>query len=89
MAILEEIPLGRFKDEIGLRLRQAMLLNGILYNSESWHSVTEKVFRMLEVVDKHLLWSLVKGNSKTPLEFLYLEAGNIPIMYVIYCRRLL
>ena len=41
LAILEYIPLGRYKMEIWLLLRKAMLLNGILFNSESWHSVTE------------------------------------------------
>ena len=41
-AILEEIPLGRYKHEIGLKLRQAMFLNGILYNSEAWHSISEE-----------------------------------------------
>ena len=35
LAILEEIPLGKYKMEIGLHLRQAMLLNGILYNCEA------------------------------------------------------
>jgi hypothetical protein len=55
IAILEEIPLGKYKHEIGLKLRQAMLLNGILYNSEAWHSVTETEIRMLETVDEHLL----------------------------------
>ena len=68
LAILEEIPLGRYKHEIGLRLRQAMLLNGILYNSESWHAVTETELRMLDMVDKHLLRPLVEGYSKTPLK---------------------
>ena len=32
-AILNEIPLGCHKLEIGLQLRQAMLINGMLYNS--------------------------------------------------------
>ena len=41
LAILDEIPLGRFKMEIGLKLRQAMFLNGILYNSEAWHALTD------------------------------------------------
>ena len=53
-AILEEIPLGRYKHEIGLKLRQAMLLTGILYNSEVWHSVTETEIIILEMVDEHL-----------------------------------
>ena len=70
--------------EIGLKLRQAMLLNGILYNSEA-----ETEIKILETVDEHLLRSLVKGHSKTPIEFLYLEAGAIPIRYIISSRRLI
>ena len=70
-------------------LRQAMLINGILFNSESWHSVSETEYRMLEAVDEQLLRALVKGHSKTTLEFLYLEAGVIPLRYVIASRRLL
>ena len=89
IALLDEIPLGRFKMEIGLKLRQAMLLNGMLYNSEAWHSLGETETKMLETIDEHLLRSLVKGHSKTPLEFLYLEAGAIPIRMIISSRRLL
>ena len=75
--------------EIGLKLRQAMLLNGMLYNSEAWHSLGETETKMLETIDEHLLRSLVKGHPKTPLEFLYLEAGAIPIRMIISSRRLL
>ena len=75
LAILQEIPLGKFKMEIGLKLRQAMLINGILFNSKAWHNINEAELKMLESVDEHLLRSLVKAHSKTPLEFLYLEAG--------------
>ena len=39
-AILQEVPLGKYKLEIGLKLRQAMLVNGLLFNSEVWHAVT-------------------------------------------------
>ena len=89
IAILEEIPLGRHKLEIGLKLRQAMLINGILFNSEAWHSVSETELRILEVIDEHLLRALVKGHAKTPLEFLYLETGSIPIRFIIASRRLM
>ena len=44
---------------------------------------------MLEKVDEHLLRLLVKGHSKLPKEFLYLEAGAIPIRFIISSRRLL
>ena len=75
--------------EIGLKLRQAMLLNGILYNSEAWHNISESEIKMLEQVDEYLLRTLVKGHSKTPLEFLYLEAGATPIRFIITSRRLM
>ena len=89
LAILNDIPLGKYKMEVGLKLRQAMLINGILFNSEVWHDVTEKDLRMLETVDEHLLRSLVKGHSKIPLEFLYLEAGALPVRFIISTRRMI
>ena len=66
-----------------------MLLNGILYNSEAWHNVSESEMKMLEKVDETLLRVMVKAHSKTPIEFLYLEAGAIPIRFIIKSRRLL
>ena len=89
LAIVNDIPLGQYKMEIGLMLRQAMLLNGVLFNSEAWHAISEKEIKLLEAVDEHLLRSLVGGHAKTPLEFLYLEAGAIPIRYIILCRRMI
>ena len=85
LAILEDVPLGKYKLEIGLKLRQAMLLNGVLFNSEVWHSISEKEIRRLEEVDEHLLRCMVKAHAKTPLEFVYLETGAIPIRHVIAC----
>jgi hypothetical protein len=40
-------------------------------------------------VDEHLLRALVRGHAKTPLEFLYLEAGAIPIRFILSSRRLI
>ena len=68
--------------EIGLKLRKAMLINGILYNSEAWHNIREKEIKRLEEVDEHLLQTLVHGHAKTPIEFIYLETGSIPIRYI-------
>ena len=31
--------------EIGIKLRQAMLLDGILYNSDVWHNILETEIR--------------------------------------------
>ena len=72
-AILNEIPLGIYKLEMGLKLRQAMLVNGILFNSEGWHGVTEEDIRTLEKVDEALLRFMLQCHAKAPLVFLYLE----------------
>ena len=89
LAILEDIPLGKYKMEIGLKLRQAMLLNGVLYSSEAWHGVTDSDIKLLETIDEHLLRSLVNGHAKTPIEFLYLEAGAVPIRFLLSSRRMI
>ena len=83
LAIIKDIPLGQYKLEIGLKLRQAMLLSGLLFNSEAWHDVHEKEMKILETVDEHLLRSLISAHSKTPLEFLYLETGAKPIRFIL------
>ena len=75
--------------EIGLKLRQAMLLNGILFNSEAWHAVNEADIKSLETIDEYLLRALVKGHSKTPIEFLYLETGAVPIRFLLSSRRMI
>ena len=86
-AILEEIPLGKYRVEIGLKLWQAMLINGILFNSEAWHGVKKEDLKKLEKIDEILLRSLMGSHQKTPLEFLYLETGTLPISYIIMIRR--
>ena len=89
LAIMNDIPLGQYKMEIALRLRQAMLINTMLFNSEAWHDIKEVEIKSLECVDQHLLRSIVGAHSKTPLEFLYLETGAIPVRFILACRRML
>jgi hypothetical protein len=89
LAMLDEIPLGMYRLEMGLKLRQAMLINGILYNSEAWHAVTKDDTEALEKVDEGLLRSLLRSYPKCPLEFLYLETGSIPIGHIISSRRIM
>ena len=86
--ILNEIPLGRYRVDIGLRLRQAMFINATLFNSEAWHNVTISDIIRLEKVDECLLRRILKCHSKSPLEYLYLETGTMPLRFIIACRRL-
>ena len=54
-ALLSDMPFGFRRVEVGLILRNAMFLNGILCNSEAWHTISKKHIEELEVMDRSLL----------------------------------
>ena len=89
LAIINEIPLAHWKIEAGLKLRQAMLINGILYNSEAWQGIDEKDMILLEKVDEALLRGILTAHPKIPLEALYLETKSVPIRFIIASRRIM
>ena len=45
LTIIEEISLEKYKIEIGLILRQLMLLNEIIFYTEAWHNIKENEIR--------------------------------------------
>ena len=65
-----------------------MLLSTLLSNSEAWYNVTSKEITELESVDEMFLRKILSAHSKTPLELLYLETGNIPIRFILISKRL-
>jgi hypothetical protein len=76
-AITDDIPLGPWRIQSALMLRQAMLVNGTMFNSECWQGKTvSSDIKVLNKADKGLHRSLVDGHAKTPLEFLHLEFGT-------------
>ena len=88
-ALLQDLPVGNLRVEIGIALRQAWLINGILFNSEVWYSVTEQQIAHLVDIDKYLLRGLINAHAKVPLEHLYLELAALPIKYVMSARRMI
>ena len=88
-AILTEIPLGSRRMEIGLALRDAWFLNGILFNSEVWGSYAEKNVEELMIIDNMILRTVVGAQAKVPVETLYLETSTLSIKHVISVRRML
>ena len=70
-------------------MRQAMLINGIMFNSEAWHDIEDKDIKPLEKVDEALLRGLLNAHAKTPVEALYLETESMPIRFVLKSRRLM
>ena len=87
-AILSEFPFGNKKIQVGLMLREAMFLNGVLHSSEAWHGITESQIAQIETVDHQLLRTILSAHSKTPTEMLYLETGALPVKSVMTSRRL-
>ena len=88
-ALLRDLLVGNLRVEIGLALRQAWLVNEILFNSEVWYSVSAKQVANLMDIDKYLLRSIVNAHSKVPLEHLYLELSVLPLSYVLSVRRMI
>ena len=89
LALVKEAPLGCWKLTSGFILRQAMLINGTLFNSEAWHGVTLSDVESLEKVDECLIRGLVKGHSKMPIPAIFLETGQAPLRFVLASRRIL
>ena len=89
MAIVKEVPLGWRRVKSGLILRQAMLINGVLFNTEAWHGVKEADIEAFEKVDESLLRSLIKGHPKGPVAALYGELGQTPVRYIWASRSIL
>ena len=89
LVITNEVPLAHWKLVAGLRLRQAMLINGIMHNSETWHDIDDKDIIPWEKVDEALLRGLLSAQAKTPIEALYLETNSLPIRFILKIRRIM
>ena len=54
MRILSEVYMGVHKLEVGLLLRQAILIRSLIYTAEAWSRLTENQIARLKVVDTSL-----------------------------------
>ena len=83
------LSLGHHFYRISFLLRDSMLLNGVLTNAEIWYPISDKQSEVLENIDLMLMRKLVKGHSKTAKEAFFMEAGLVPIRFIIMKRRLM
>ena len=88
MAIVKEAPLGHYRIMAGLILRKAMLHNTMLCNSEAWHGFNLSQVKAFEKIDEALIRGLVQGHAKIAIPALYLETGQIPVRFILACRRI-
>ena len=89
LAHLNDLPLGNLRVEVGLALRQAWLINGMLFNCEVWNKTTAYQEEQLMSIYKYLLRGILSTHAKTPIEFIYLEIGALPLSYVMSVRRMI
>jgi hypothetical protein len=85
---LSEMP-WQHRLEVGLKMRESKLCNGILFSTEAWSSISDRDMDRLEQVDLALLKQLVDGHSKCSKVFYYLEFGVISLRHLIMSRRLM
>ena len=50
-AMLQDIPLGKWRTGTGIALRQAWFINGCLFNSEVWLGFSPQDLHDLEVIE--------------------------------------
>ena len=89
MGILSELDMGVHKLEVGLLLRQAILISSLIYTAEAWSGLTEKQIARLEVVDTSLLRKLTGGHAKCATEYYHLETATWKLRHHISYRRIL
>ena len=87
--MLDEAPLGLAKIKANVRLRRAMLINALLFNSERWHDVKHDSVMDLERADQAFLRGLVQGQCKVGIPALYLDLGQEPLRFILATRRIL
>ena len=54
---------------IAMKLREVMVMNGILYNSEAWHGVNQSYVKTLQAIDNDLLRKFLKHEAKHKKKF--------------------
>ena len=84
-----EVSLGYQYVEIGLILRETILLSKMILSSESWHKVFLYQIEKLEEIYTSFFRQLFNCHSKTGIEFYYSESASIPIRIKISARRLM
>ena len=65
MNILETVSFGNCYYQIALSLREAIFLNGILTNADSWYNVTKGEIEQLEMLDRLLLRRILGEGNET------------------------
>ena len=86
MNILEDVTFGPYYFEVAIILRNSLLINSILTNSEAWLGLSLAEVEQLEQVDESLLRKILEVGKGCPKEMLFLELGCIPIRFTLMMK---
>ena len=86
---MEGIPFGKYYYEVGVIIRNSLLVSSMLCNTEAWYSITQAEIELLETVDTQFLRKLMNAPRATPKEVLFLELGVVPFRELIMKRRIM
>ena len=89
LTIMEGIPFGKYYYEVGVIIRNSLLVSSMLCNTEAWYSITQAEIELLETVDTQFLRKLINAPRATPKEVLFLELGVVPFRELIMKRRIM
>ena len=86
---ISEVCDGTVSLDVGLKLRESKLCNGMLYSTEAWTNISDKKIERMEQVDMAALRTIIGGgHSKCPKSFYYLEYGLIMHRHIIMIKRI-
>ena len=88
-SIISGISMGICHFEICMILREAVYLNSILVNCESWYFLTKRQIQSLESADTSYLQICFNYKAKTIIDSYYLETGCLKVRHYLAKRRLL
>jgi hypothetical protein len=88
ITMLDGIPFGKHYFEVGMILRDSLLVSSMLFNCEAWYNLTSSELDLLETIDLLFLRQLLQAPKGTPKEMLFLELGCLPFREIVRERRL-
>ena len=89
MTILNQVSLGHYYVEIGLAMRDTILISKLVFNSEVWYNVKDKQISKLEQIDQMFFRKLLNLPRSAPREGMYIECGKLPVRFILKTRRLM
>ena len=89
MSILKEVSFGIYHFEMGLLFRTSLLINGILFNTEVIHNLTDKHVTQFEECDRIFMRQLFDAEAGTPVESFYIETSTLPIRHILMGRKIM